>query len=387
MLVKQQKQRRVYVQGDPGNAHGRRIIEAAAAFGLQQMLPWHVRWGSKLDLVDLLKEGIDGIILFWQPMEVGRILEQTKLPIVQVGSGRSPAGFSTVCPNHREIGKLAVEHFRERLFRNFAFAGVPSLPYSAVRKMGFHSALKRGESFHHLDLSGGDQEQKEPFMAWLQSLPNQTGILAADDFVARRICQFCSEIGRRIPEDFAVLGVDNDELIILSSPVPFSSIDPGSSEIGYRAGSLLRDLMEGVQTDPVHWQVKPTGVVLRSSTDHLATDDNKVSQAAQLIRQEACLGLRVEDICQRIGLGRRMFEIRFQRVLGRTPEAEMRRIRMDRACQLLLVTNKPVKQVALEAGFQDSYYFSAAFKKAKGLSPRKWREEQLRTNNLSPNCA
>ncbi|MCC5848549.1 MAG: substrate-binding domain-containing protein [Verrucomicrobia bacterium] len=375
-MAHQKAEKSIYIQSFPDSAHGRRIIESLSTFAHGQTPSWRVSWGIEIPLNDLHRDVYTGII-FSKPLR--SLSEQIKaigIPAVQVGTSDVIGEFPAVLPDHHAIGEMAVGHYRERLFRNFAFVGNFSHPYSQQRLRGVREVLTPSETFHGFDLAHPRNAVGQDLGEWLQSLPRHTGMLAASDPTALELCNLCEELGLRIPGERAVLGVDNDNLVCLTSPVPFSSIDPASEEVGLRAGEMLRDLMDGKpHRKQVLW-IPPVGVVLRASTDHLATDDDKVAAAARMMREEACAGLKVEEICRRVGLGRRMFELRFHRELGRTPEAEMRNIRMERARFLLMTTNKSVQEIAEDSGFQDSYYFSAAFKKANGLSPRNWRERQ-----------
>ena len=366
----------IYLQSGVGDAHSRRMVAALAEFAHRQTPPWQVRWGPELPLEDLQKQRYQGFIFFYQTLSAMEAIRATGVPTVQVGTDWKPGPFPAVLPDHRAIGSLAVRHFRERLFRDYAFVGDLAISFVAHREEAFRAALEPAEQYHCFALDSADNPNHRGLKDWLLSLPTHTGILGANDYVARRICECCGELGLKIPGQRAILGVDNDEMLILSSPVAFSSIDPGSVEIGRRAGEMLANVMAGRPVHPSTIQVPPVEVVLRPSTDHLATDDEKVAAAARIMREETCGGLKVEDICRRVGLGRRAFEVRFKGAIGRPPEAEMRRIRMERARFLLKSSNKSIQEVGEASGFRDSYYFSAAFKREHGLSPRAWREAQ-----------
>ena len=170
-----------------------------------------------------------------------------------------------------------------------------------------------------------------------------------------------------------MLGVDDDPLEVLASPVSLSSVDPDSVELGRRAAMRLDRIMRGEADDGQTELVPPRGVVLRQSTDHWADEDEMVGKALRMIRLESCGDLTVDILCERLGIGRRMFERRFKKVLGKTPEAEMRKVRLDQALEYLGSTAWPVEEIAQKVGYRDPLYFSAAFRKAFGLSPRKWR--------------
>lgn len=364
---------RVYVQGDASSAHTRRILEGFAEYTHALPQPWVVRWGLDLPpLASLRRQGYGGLVLFSLPSKRLPELRRSSLSVVRVSSVCPARGLSHVIPDNRAIGELAARHFLDRHYSSFAFVGCEEHDYSRGRLAGFREALCNRE----VRCFSCNRRTDHRMPGFLARLPDRTAIFTANDIFARIVAETVGKLGLRIPEDRSLLGVDNDPLISLSHTVPLSSIDPASMEIGRRAAGLLARLMAGERNLGSTELVPPAGVVLRASSDHLATTDDLVNRAIRIIRREACSGLTVGDLCGRLGIGRRVFERRFRGVLGKTLESEMRRERIERARELLLSTTLSTERIAEQAGFSDPFYFSAAFRRATGLSPRAWRNSQ-----------
>lgn len=363
---------RIYVQADPGNAHTRRLLEGVATYAQRCVPRWRLQWGWDFPEEERLRRaGFHGAVRF----EYKPPLDSHGLPTVWVCSVHRAPDAVQVIPDNFSIGRMAAGHFRDRLYKTFAYVSAKGAVFSEERLQGYQRELDGAPVAVHEFIADGDPSaaQKRRLRAFLRSLPRRTAVFAAADRVALHVAIACEEAGILVAEDLALLGVDNDTLLTHASPLPISSIDPSSAELGRRAAMRLEAILKGGSRDAVIERVAPAGVVLRASTDAVATEDVGIAEATRVMRQEACRGLTVDDLCRRLGLGRRSFEQRFVRVLGTTPEAEMRRLRLERAAELLTTTQLPVARVAEEAGFRDAFYFSTAFRKAMGRSPREWR--------------
>ena len=176
-----------------------------------------------------------------------------------------------------------------------------------------------------------------------------------------------------MPEEVAVLGVDDDRLLCdLCSP-PLSSIVPDAPQAGYVAAELLDRMLRGEKVSADEHRVPPRGVAARQSTDVLAVDDRAVATAVRFIRERACDDIRVDDVLARVPLSRRVLESRFYKLLGRTPHDEILRIKLERVKQLLAETD--LKLVADRAGFRHVEYLSVVFKRVVGVPPSRWRRQ------------
>ena len=178
-----------------------------------------------------------------------------------------------------------------------------------------------------------------------------------------------------VPDEVAVIGVDNDTLLCELASPPLSSVIPNAHRAGYEAAALLDHMMAGKRVAAVAHLIAPLGIAARQSTDVLAVEDRDVARAVQFIREHACEGINVGDVLRAVPLSRRVLEQRFERLLGRTPRAEIMHVRLARVKQLLVETDLPLYLVAARTGFEHVEYLSVVFKRETGRTPSAWRAE------------
>jgi LacI family transcriptional regulator len=176
-----------------------------------------------------------------------------------------------------------------------------------------------------------------------------------------------------VPDDVAVLGVDNDDLICELATPPLSSIVQGTEEIGYRAARLLDALMRRRERRVTNILVDPVTIVERASTDLIATSDRVVADALRVIRQEACGGIGVSQVARGIGVSRSTLDGHFRRVVGRSVHDEILRVQVNAARTLLAATDLPLDEIARRAGFCHAQYLSCIFKRECGQTPGDYR--------------
>lgn len=361
----------IFVQADMNLGHPRRMLEGVVDHLHRRALHRRLRWGSELPPKrSLVRAGFDGMIRF----HFLAPFDSHGLPTVWISSGQYLPGATHVVPDHRAVGRLAGEHFVERLYTQFAYVGLADAAYARERLEGFREAVGDApvREFPVPTDPSLSAAMRSSLKRFLRSLPPHCAVFGTDAQI-HHVATLCHAEGIRVPEDIALLGADNDVLLIHSSPLSYSSIDLDSEQIGGRAAECLESMLRSGRDKGEIVRVAPKGIVLRASTDHLATNDEVIVLAMRLIRQEACAGLTVSDMCRRLGVGRRAFEKRFNNVLKKSPDAEIRRARMERAAHLLASTRLSVEEVSDTCGFSDAFYFSTAFRKAHGLSPRQWR--------------
>jgi LacI family transcriptional regulator len=207
---------------------------------------------------------------------------------------------------------------------------------------------------------------------WLRTLPRPVGLLAGNDLRAREVLDACQLAKLHSPEDVAVLGVNDDEIICEMANPPLSSVMHNGRRIGYEAAAMLHRLMQGkkVLTDVV---VDPLGVKSRQSTDLLAIDDPEVAAAVRFIRENACKGIRVDDVLDHVPLSRRSLEKRFRQSLGRLPHAEIRRVQIERVKELLVSSDYKLERIAEITGFSTAQYLAGLFHRVVKMTPGAWR--------------
>ena len=209
--------------------------------------------------------------------------------------------------------------------------------------------------------------------AWLKSLPRPVAIMACNDICGRQVLEASLGQGLNVPDDVAVLGVDDDGLICNLANPPLSSVAFNLEQAGYQAAEVLDGLMAGRIREPQRIMVPSLWVVARRSTDVIATDDRHLSGALRFIRDHARHAIGVSDVVQQAGLSRRGLEIRFRQILGRSIRSEIERVRLAFAKQLLLETALPLQRIATLVGFGSLPYLSNVFRRETGLTLAQFR--------------
>jgi LacI family transcriptional regulator len=200
--------------------------------------------------------------------------------------------------------------------------------------------------------------------------------MACYDIAGQRVLDACRELGIAVPEQMAVIGVDNDHLICELCMPQLSSVITNPRRTGYLAAELLDQWMNGKKPAGEAHRIEPLGVLMRRSTDILAIDDPDVAGAVRFIREHACDRINVADVLREVPVSRRILESRFLKQLGRTPHDEILRVRIDRVKRLLADTTLPISVIAQRAGFSSEDYLGVAFQRAVGKSPCLYRTEQ-----------
>jgi LacI family transcriptional regulator len=183
----------------------------------------------------------------------------------------------------------------------------------------------------------------------------------------------CRRCGTSVPDEVAVIGVDNDEPLCDLAIPPMTSVDVNAEGAGYEAAAILDRLMDGKKISARIVHTAPRGVIVRRSTDVIASEDDDVNRALRYIRERACTGLQVSDVLMYLGMSRAALQHRFKQILGHTIHQQIQRVRLARATELLAMSNLTIKQVARESGFTSVQYMTRVFHAANGETPAKYR--------------
>jgi LacI family transcriptional regulator len=323
----------------------------------------------------------DGIIARIENRAIARAVLATGLPAIDVSAARHVPNIPYVETDDEAIARLAAEHLLQRRFRHFGFCGVSPFNWSTWREQHFQQVLAEAGHdccvYRHARGPGRAvpwEREKAELAAWVLGLPKPVGVMAAYDIRGREVLDVCRQVGVKVPDELAVIGVDNDELLCDLADPPLSSVIPDPRRTGYEAAQLLDAMMAGDRVAPVAHLIKPLGIATRESTDVLATNDTEFSAAARFIRAHATEGIGVEDVLRVVPLSRRVLESRFKRLLGRTPHEEILRVRMERVKELLAETDLSLTAIAHRTGFTHVEYLSVAFKRETGLPPSAYRD-------------
>lgn len=337
--------------------------------------------GKYRRLADLPRLGAEGIILFCCDRRQRQQLQRLPLVAVTLSSDAPGAGLPAVLSDDEAVGRLGAEHFLERGFRSLGFCGAPAVPWDAARWRGFaeRAAALGAEaslfrSVHSSDPAASRRLGRR-LSGWLAAAPKPFAVLGADDTYAFQVLEAAQRLGLRVPQEVAVLGVDNNLLVCSSTQPPLSSIEQDAFQAGYRAAQMMEDLLNGAAPPRAPLLVAPRGVQVRASSDVFAVADPVVEAAVAFIGERLAQPLGVEAIAAAAGVSRRTLEVRFSARLGTTLNRFLRQRRLERAKALLLDPNLSVQEVARLSGYPSPSHFCAQFREATAATPAVWRQQ------------
>lgn len=264
-------------------------------------------------------------------------------------------------------------------FADYAFVGFPlPLFWTKEREKTFCAAIKLNGRRCHVFDSGAKPGIKrlKALRKWLRNLPKPCGIFAAFDGTAEEVLATCSQEGIRVPEDFAVLGVDNNEEICDNTKPTLSSIWPDFEKAGFLCAELLDRQLRDPRAKGENRTFGILGVVKRRSTTVFKHTDAKVAAAVEYIRLHATDGICVEDVVKQMGCSRRTAETRFASLAGHTIQTEIRNVRMATAFAMLRNPLQAINGIANRCGYDSDSTLRYAFKAKTGMSMREWRKKE-----------
>ena len=325
-----------------------------------------------------------GIIAHVVDRKIARELLRLRKPLVDTACAIPGLKTPTVDVDHVALGRLAAQHFLERRYRHFGFFGSGTVYYAQVRESSFRQAVGKAgfevsachmEYVPRLPAQVSWKSVNRQVRQWLRRLPKPVAVLADHDAAAHDLTDMCQQLDLRVPDDVAVLGVDNDELECQLAFPPLSSVAIPAERIGYEAARLLDRMLSGQPVPCKPLYLPPLRVVTRQSTSTLAIDDPEVAAALRYIRSHVAEPLRVEMVAQAVAVRRRALEKKFRAMLGRSVLAEIHRARVEEAKELLLSTDLKMSGIAKRLGFANSQRFGVVFRKMVGITPGAYRRQ------------
>ena len=313
-----------------------------------------------------------------------RYARRMGLPVVNLAGGLAKSfGVPRVMVNHFQAGQLAADHLLDRGLKHLAFFGWKDVWYSEQRHFGFRK--RATEAGMHCDafLRTPQEESNQTWAQriavvskWLKTLPRPVGILAAHDYRAQFLMEGCHEAGLRIPDDVAIIGMDNDETICEHSVPTLTSVSRNSEQVGWEAAALLDRMMRGEPIPAADLLLEPDGVVARQSTDMLYSSDPVAQCALIYMRAHLKKQFNIEQIAQHLGVSKRTLEMRFRESLQTSPHDFLTRLRVQHAQALIqMPLKRTMEQTALECGFGTFKAFYQAFRRITGDSPGAYRKK------------
>jgi LacI family transcriptional regulator len=300
-------------------------------------------------------------------------------PSVSVNADRSAEGIASVCLDEDQIAELALAHLLAKGLKNYTTFRFNDAPFAVARERRFRQGVEDAGAVllpgWWVDGADPPRSHEDPAAigAWIRSLSRPCGVFAVCDPWARVVARYAQIAGLRVPEDLAIVGVDNDAIECEVTAPPLSSVAVLWRRVGESAAQLVRLALAGQPIAGERIVIPGVDVVARRSSDILAIDDPFVAAAVAWIRAHADCRLTVPLITRAVSTTRQRLERRFRAVLGRTIMQEVRRAHVEVAKHLLSTTHLSLSEVARRSGFTNPALLSVAFQREVGSSPGAYR--------------
>ena len=360
---------------DSRDGAGRRRLRGVAQYAQQRS--WRmmlVRRRNEEAAREVVKLRPQGIITYIADRNLVQAANRLGVPLVDTAISEVDVTHSVSLDN-QEVGRLAADSLMRLGLQHFGYCGVRGKRASQERRVYFTHHLKQAgyrlSSFSQRVAEG--ESSMKPLIEWLKSLPKPVGLLAFDDKLGERVLAACRWAELSVPEEVAVLGIGNDDLISKLTLPSLSSINVPAERIGFEGARMLDLAMQGEVIEETRRKILPTDVTMRGSTASLAVEDSVVASAAAFIREHAGETIGVEHIARAVGVSRRTLDRRFVKALGRSVHEELATARMQNACVLLSDGLDSVANIAEACGFTTSASFSRAFHGQMGCWPTEYR--------------
>jgi len=327
----------------------------------------------------------DGVIIVLTSLRDEELARKLPIPVVNLSGWHAPTPKSIprVNADHQAMGRLAADHFIAAGINHVGYYGFQQVWFSRERSAGLQQrAAEMQCSFDQFlhgirKTSSGWQTQRKKLRDWLKRLPKPVGILCAQDYRARVILELCEELNLSVPEQVAVLGIDNDQLTCEYSTPSLSSISRDPFACGVAAAELLHQFMLNRHPQNQNVLIPPGGVIQRQSTQRLYDADPLIREAITYVQNNLRRAFSISDISAQVKLSRRTLETRFRHKLGVTPRTYVLQQRINLAKSLLLQTHiyRSLSEIAYACGFNTIKAFRLGFKVQTGLTPALYRKQ------------
>jgi len=339
--------------------------------GIKGILEWAKDWGA---------DGIIGQLYNEIDLE---LLIASKIPVVAQDFKERFTEIPNITGSYHEAGEIGANYFLKKGFKNFAFYGFKDIVWSRERAEGFEKEINamgyKVNYFEHRKSRSTDlwYYKSNSLSKWLLSLPKPIALMTCDDNQGLHITEACKQNKIRIPEEVAVLGVDNDEMLCELSDPPLSSIGLDIEKGGYDTAKLMEQMIRTSATNFYDIFVKPTQVITRQSTDIYATNDDHIASSLKFIHKNIEKNLQVDEVVKQVPLSRRSLEKRFLQITGYPIYKYIFNLRIEKFTQKLLETDETVFEIAMDLGLNDSKNIARQFKQVKGCNPIEYRKRYL----------
>ncbi len=377
--------KRVALLIETSRAYGRDLLQGVKRYSVE-----HGPWSLFVEARDLdSKPPVwlsswdgDGILVRSGSDRIAAAVARARVPTVELRSTRRAASSPFVGVDNEAVGQIVAEYFVQKGFKHFGVYSLDTEDFFVKRRDSFVQALRqRGHTCVELCQAGPTEKpeqweaQQDRLARWIEELPKPAAVMACTDLLGCWFLDACARSGVRVPEHVAVVGVENDRTIDTMSTPPLSSVQLAGEKIGYRAAGILDDLMAGRPAPPTETLLPPVGLVSRKSSDTLAIEDPLIAKAIRLIREGACGGLNVTDVLEAVPVSRSSLERSCRRLIGRSPNEEINRVKIESVSELLRETDLNLDQIAHRCGFKTAQYMLHVFRKTFGMTPGVYRRD------------
>lgn len=369
----------------PTGQYTRGLLSGICSYGHTK-----IRWNFHLEqipqngIVSAKRIQPDGILAFCYDEEFAARIKKLNIPAVNLSSQGEKSALPTVRIDNKAVGVHAAKHLLDRGFDNYAVCGRVDKNLFFNRNKSFeNTVMQAGYPCHKLSPwpvanNNSNGKQPEKILRWLRQLPKPLALFAYSDMMAISMVTACVQAGLKVPDDVAVLGTDNDEIMCQLTTPPVSSVSLPHEQIGYSAAALLDKLMtqkQHLKPEEMEQLFPPTHVVTRASTDIIAVNDSKVAKALRYIRENRDKPIDVEDVVKTARMSRRGLELRFTRAINQTIFSQIRSAHIHQASFLLRKTNWTIEHIADESGFNSGARLWNVFHRQTGMTPGEYRKQ------------
>jgi LacI family transcriptional regulator len=332
----------------------------------------------------------DGIIANFDDPAVAAALSRCRVPVVAVGGSYAdpasyPAGVPYVATDNGKLIELARQHLIDVGLQDFAMFSVPATEenrWARERENAFRSLMQgdrlEAEIFRGCETSADSwDEAVQGQIDWLRSLPKPVGVIAVSDARARQLLQACILADIEVPEQVAIIGIDNDPLVRRLTRIPLSSVIHGAQEVGSAAAHLMERMLHGVRPPNTPIVVPPAGINVHASSQFQLIRHPNVMRARHFIRQYACQGIKTEQVAAYVGVSRSSLNANFRQELGCSVHDVILSVKLNAAKAGLESGGGSIEDVALGSGLTSIQQMHRVFKRELGCTPRAYRDRVL----------
>ncbi len=337
-------------------------------------------------IIERAKEwNVDFVIVQWDFISLGS-LERLQVPVFLEDYKEEGKSYSNITGDYLSMGGMAAKFFIQRRYKNYAFYGKKGFIWSNERAEGFRREIEKtkgnyyffeSEALHEVEWRSNHVQLED----WLLSLPKPVALFACDDSFALQVSELCKINNIKIPDEIALLGVDNDNLICNLSDPQISSIVLDAEKGGYELGRKIEMVVKRKDYTPFNITINPLRIELRGSTDKYNVDDIYIGKIIKYIEANFHLNISINQLTDLVPLSRRSLEIRFKKAMGTSLYQFIINVRMNHFINLLTTTKISMSELSIQSGFNDYSNAFRIFKRMKGCSPVEYREKLEESKN------